>query len=122
MTNRWTFFFLGAALALSGCGRSQRPALEEFGKFPRAHGNVLSGWTGVAGAATPAMVVERFGQPAKTEDVTGMALPNRLIYYHAQDETGKPVLAKLRFISVCKPESANTDCYRLSEVSAAPAQ
>jgi hypothetical protein len=65
---------------------------------------------------------ERFGQPAKTEDVTGMALPNRLIYYHAQDETGKPVLAKLRFISVCKPESANTDCYRLSEVSAAPAQ
>lgn len=105
--------------ATSSSGPSRR-SMSEFKQLPLAQGNSLAGYSG-EGVISAQEVVNRFGNPSKTEDV-GDFFNSKVLYYPATDEFGNPCSAALVFYrgnaEGCGNAGAPLRCYGLYNVAA----
>jgi hypothetical protein len=100
------------------------PAIKEFRELYIAKGDLLvAGYTRdeLNKAATATQVIERFGNPSKSEDGNLYTTKLKVLYFAAKDEFGNPCLARLRFINDCKSQDpSELRCHALIGVETAP--
>lgn len=97
-----------SSLLLCAC-ISSRHSVSEFKQLKIAEGDYLTGFRNVKGATSASQAVEKFGKPAKSEDLNDF-YKSKVLYYDAKDEFGNPCSVKLQFAPVCQ---SGLDCYGL---------
>jgi hypothetical protein len=103
------------------------PSVKDFREMYVAKGDNLAGYKDdeLSKAATATQVVQRFGNPTKSEDTSLYfgKMRMKILYFDAKDEFGNSCFARLIFFYNCGgPGTSNLDCCRLVVIETAAKQ
>jgi len=116
-TARFLVILVAAAVSIS-CGTSLLPAtgksVSEFRQQLKvAEGDYAFGYHNIAGATNAAQVIEKFGNPSKSEDLSDF-YKCKVFYYQGRDDFGNSCMVKLQFVPICQ---TGLNCYGLVSLS-----
>lgn len=101
MTRNFVLLMLCVSLlsCQSGPLAPQGRSVSEFRQLKVAEGDYAFGYHNVAGATNAAQVIEKFGNPSKSEDLSDF-YKCKVFYYQGKDDFGNGCLIKLQFVPV----------------------
>jgi hypothetical protein len=97
----------------SGSLAPQGRSVSEFRQLKVAEGDYAFGYHNVAGATNAAQVIDKFGNPSRTEDLSDF-YKCKVFYYPGKDDFGNACMVKLQFVPACQ---TGINCYGLVSVS-----